>query len=183
MTCIVAIAEHGRVWMGADRSMTLDSGESMPRDIPKLFRLGDYLLGVAGSIRVEQVVRYAFTPPPPTQDDETGTYDAFMAVHFVDALRAALDGKLSEVADDRNDFVMLVGVGGALFMVLSDFAVSRLDVAACGCGDQIANGALFAAETLPPRERLAVALRAAARFHARVSGPFDFDEIGPERSL
>ncbi|MCZ4093157.1 hypothetical protein [Sinorhizobium psoraleae] len=73
----------------------------------------------------------------------------------------------------------LVGYAGRLFKIDADYQVAEpVDgFGACGCGEQIALGALFASSDAPARERLEIALNAAERFSAGVRGPFHFETL------
>jgi hypothetical protein len=50
---------------------------------------------------------------------------------------------------------------------------------ACGCGEAYAIGAMYATPGMAPRDRVALALRAAEENSAGVRGPFVIESIGP----
>jgi ATP-dependent protease HslVU (ClpYQ) peptidase subunit len=185
MTVICALVEGSRVFMGADRGCSESSGEQVMCAASKIFRLGDpedgYLVGVAGSIRVEQVIRHAF-PPPRLADAEDDEIDAVM-YHFVEALRACLTKHRAVAEGKRGDELtetdLLVGVRGRVYTVQTDYAVllAAEGYAAIGCGQLPALGALHATDGLDPERRVRLALAAAEAFHARIRGPFDVEVL------
>lgn len=104
---------------------------------------------------------------------------AFMTVDFINAVRSCLkEGGFAEREKDAERAgEFLVGYEGRLFGIHSDYQVAEMadGYAACGCGHEIALGALFAASGLSAKDRLKIALEAAERFSAGVRGPFCFE--------
>ena len=175
MTCIAGIAENGTVWLTGDSAAS--SGWDMTvRSDPKVFASGAYVMGFTGSFRMGQLLRYSFAPPAPPGPD--GDLHRFMCTDFTDALRQCLkDGGWAEKDNEREGLgtggSFLAGVAGRLFIVEADYQVGEPadGYAACGCGWQVARGALFASGG-PPAQRLAVAMAAAERFSNGVRAPF-----------
>ena len=171
MTCIVGIMHAGEVWIGGDSAGV--GGYSLShRADEKVFTNGEFVMGFTTSFRMGQILRYRFTPPPIT----TADLRRYMATEFIDAARSAMkDGGYLKVSDGREDGgTFLVGVRGQLFAVEDDFqvGVSCDGYDAVGCGHDIAKGALFATQGMPPEQRINIALEAAARFSAGVRPPF-----------
>lgn len=157
MTCIAGVVHEGRVWIGGD-SAGVAGWSLRVRADRKVFRNGPYLFGFSGSFRMGNLLRYAFTPPEPPDWD---VYK-FMSTGFMDAVRKCLkEGGFAEVNNgvERGGF-FLVGYREHLFTV---------------CGDDIAVGSLYATRSLPPAERLRIALEAAERHSAGVRGPFHIE--------
>lgn len=174
MTCIVGIVENGRVYMGAD-SIAFDGLDMVTRATPKIFTVGPFAVGVAGSPRVSDLLHYKFTPPEITASQ---TLHEFMVTTFVDAMRDCL--KTAGAAQIENNVEevpasILVGFQGALFTIESDYqvGVNTEPYAAVGCGASIAMGALYAAKG-KPRHRLTIALKASEAFNAGVRHPWIF---------
>lgn len=189
MTVIVGLVEGGVVYMAGDRaSVIVDSYELSRKGDSKVFRNGEFIMGVCGSARVKQVLRYRLGtdefPLPEPGDD----LHAYMCTTFVEAARAALEAagsKASEAGRDSIESSFLVGYKGALFQVYGDFYVQvpLLSYAAMGSGDMPALGALFAMEdakmVTTPLVRLLRALEAAHEFNAGVRPPFDVVTTAP----
>jgi ATP-dependent protease HslVU (ClpYQ) peptidase subunit len=111
-------------------------------------------------------------------DRGSDSLEAFMQTQFIDAVRACMKAggyaKIESGVDHGGTF--LVALEGRLFTVHSDFQVfeSRDPYDAVGCGQDIALGAMYAtsmSHANKPRERIKLALDAAARFSAGVHGP------------
>lgn len=180
MTCIAGIEHKGKVWIGADSGGFVD-GTCMLHENGKIFRHGAiYLMGVSGSRRVAELLRFAFKPP---RLPGKVNADAFMATRFVDEMRQTLRvGGVLERTNDVESFVgaVLVGVRGhGLYYVADNFSASRLldGTAATGSGMEYALGALEATRELEPKERLSRALLAAERWNDSVRSPFHIESI------
>lgn len=175
MTCIAAIAEGGKVWLGAD-SAGIDGLSIRVRADSKLFEVGDeMLIGVCGSFRVRDILRYQFAPPAVQKDDLTD----YMVTDFVEAYRSVVKmGGSATVVDNHesaaSDFI--VGFRGRLFTIHSDFQVAEQNdpFHAVGCGSDIALGSLYSTRRLKltPKERILRALQASARYSGGVCAPF-----------
>lgn len=177
MTCIVGLIDDGKVHIGADSAGISGWSLSIRKD-RKVFKNGPFLIGFTSSFRMGQLLQYSFQPPARYYNRDIM---AFMAVDFIDAVRncfkaGGFAGRENEV-EKAGDF--LVGYEGRLFSIQQDYQVaeSLYGYAACGCGQDAALGAIFAAGSLPAQDRLRVALEAAERFSAGVRGPFYFETI------
>lgn len=183
MTIIVAMVDKGVVYMGGDRaSIDADGYGLVCKADTKVFRNGEFVMGVAGSPRVKQVLRYKVGTPEFPLDQPGPDLAAYMSTTFVDAARAALEiggSKRIEAGRDSIESAFLVGYQGALFQVYGDFYVQEPlhSYAATGSGDMPAMGVLFALENakvrMSPIDRIRLALEAAHAFNAGVRPPFD----------
>ena len=173
MTCIVGLVDSGRVWMGGDSAGTA-GWDLIVRADRKVFRNGPYVMGFTTSYRMGQLLRHGFEAPVPPKS--SGDLEAFMATSFVDAVRERLKagGWASKNNEQEEGGDFLVGVGGRLFEVCSDYQVgeSLNGYAAIGVADQVAHGALFASEGRTAADRVVLALAAAERFSGAVRRPF-----------
>lgn len=172
MTCIVGVAADGKVHLGGD-SAGVSGWDMQIRAEPKVFKTGPFLMGFTTSFRMGQLLHYRLEVAERTVSQSVEEY---MVVTFVDAVRACLtDGGWKKVENNRDEGGnFLVGYDGHLFEIFSDFQVAEYadGLAACGCGEQFAIGALEATVGFPPRQRVLKALRVAERRSAGVSGPF-----------
>jgi ATP-dependent protease HslVU (ClpYQ) peptidase subunit len=174
MTCIAAVVEGGQVWMGGDSAFSDRSFSLVTRANQKVFRNGAFLIGVCGSARVLDVLRYSFEPPKHARGMDVARY---MRTAFVDEVRKSLKAagamrKEHELEDVESAF--LVGYRGRLFQVEPDFQVGEAidDFSAIGSGGDVALGALTVTQGTPPRKRVLAALQAAERYNAGVRRPF-----------
>lgn len=172
MTCIVAVADEGRVWVGGDSAGV--SGWSLHvRADEKVFSNGPFVMGFTSSFRMGQLLRYCLVPP---EKDPESDLDRYMVTSFVDAVRKCLkDGGFARKKEEsESGGTFIVGIGGSLFVVEDDYQISKqaCGYAAVGSGDQIAAGALYASKHLEPEKRIVMALEAAEAHSSGVRGPF-----------
>ena len=177
MTCIVGWAERNTVWIGADSAGTdWGLGQKIRAD-EKVFINEEFIFGVSGSYRLLNLLRYQFHPPEQNEKQENGEY---MRVNFINSITNFLEkNKYAKIVDNeiQMDSHFLVGYRGKLYKIENDFQVGEhaLCYNACGCGDDLALGALYVLQdkkTMKPDKKLLWALNAAAEFSAGVKGPF-----------
>jgi hypothetical protein len=175
MTCIAAVTDGKRVWMGGDSAGFAGTSLTVRAD-EKVFRNGPFLIGASGSFRMSNLVRYALDVP---QMDPAADADRWMVTIFVDALRKTLDrgGHSSKEHNSESiDGQFLVGYRGQLYIVESDYQVGRFrdPFGAIGCAADVALGALYVTRRQrgSQKARLRHALEASERFSSGVRGPF-----------
>lgn len=178
MTCVAALITDGVVYMGADSAGTDCWNGQRVLNTPKLFRVGNALLGCAGSIRVAQALRFA-SPPG---EHKRMPLEKYLNTVFVDWMRdALLRGGVAEKKDNVEgaDSAVLVGIKGHVFTVEEDFNVTEnlQPYSAVGSGAQVAMGALFARKEGSPRARILTALKAAAAFDSTCRPPFRLETL------
>jgi len=180
MTCIVGIEHKDRgenmVYMGGDSAavggwdMSIETG-------PKVFHVGEFLIGYTSSFRMGQLLQYHLSVKP--QEKESNR--AYMIAVFAEAVRELLKGHgYARVENNEEEGgCFLVGYRGELYTMEGDFAVLRSadGFAAIGCGSSYALGALKAMGLEHPQEALERALEVAAHFSAGVRGPFTTELI------
>lgn len=174
MTAIVGVVEDGKVWLGGDSAGV--GGLSMQvRSDPKVFKNGDFVIGYTSSFRMGQILEHHLSAPQPFEG-EGGM--AYMVKRFIPAVKEQLKSHGFQRTNDGQDSggTFLVGYRGELYEVEDDYQVGRVlqRYHAVGCGRDLAIGSLFTTNDfeLSPRERITLALQAAAEFSAGVRGPF-----------
>lgn len=179
MTIIVGLQHAGGVVMGAD-SISTDGTYCSQRDgtTRKLFRKGPYLIGYTTSFRLGDLLRFEVRwPAPPKRRGDAVLY-RHMVSAVVPAIRAAFAaGGAVAAGGAEQGAELLIAVSGRLFRIGRDHHVAGYlaGYATCGCGEDIANGALHATaglDGLEPRRRVRLALHAAAAHCVRARGPF-----------
>ena len=172
MTCIVGVVHNGKVFMGAD-SASASGWTTRVTNTPKLFERGPYTIGYTTSFRMGQILHHMVNLPT----DSSGEYsEAFMVTEFIEAIRAKFKelgfAKIENNEETGGQF--LVGVGGKLFHIDSDFQIQSYadGMFAVGCGAQYALGAMQAREYEDGLTRIYAGLRAAEYFSDGVSNPF-----------
>lgn len=182
MTCIVALKQGGKVYMGSDAACVTPALTSEALGHPKLFEKCGMVFGLAGSPRVMQIVKY---------HADLGRYHhgddpyAYMVGQVVEGIRAALRNHgalycsegLESMAGESS---FLVAFQDDFYEIEANFNVHRSDkdYAATGCGFHLAFGSLYSTTPdMPPTDRVRLALSAAAEFSAGVRGPFSIVEF------
>lgn len=197
MSCVVGIKTgDGRIIMGAD-SIYVGGGWFKDHSAsPKLFRVGEFLIGSTGSIRVRQLVAHCFDPPESL--NEYPDPEKYMVREFIPALRVCLkEGgavKVEHGLEESGTF--LVGVRGHLFVIGENYQCVEMgsEYAAIGCAMEWATGALYATSwdvatggyldradaerARSPHDRLMIALECAANHNLGVRPPFIIEELG-----
>lgn len=174
MTCIVAISDGKRVYMGGERGNS-DTYTIVSSTAPKIFECGSYLIGYAGNSGISQAVIYNFEFPPL---GKTTRIDSHMLQVFIPKLRAFVkdnDIKIPENEDDNASFI--VGVKGRVYEIdLSDFQCIEYTEVAIGSGGNYAYGSLYSSIGKDPISRIKEAVEAAIIYSPTCQGPIDLLE-------
>jgi len=174
MTAIAGLVQDGRVWMGGDSAGVAGYGLQVRAD-PKVFHLGDMLIGYTTSFRMAQIIRFHVTPTTPKEGQDAFEY---MIQEFVPSVREAMKahGYLKTESGRETGGTFLLGWRGKLYAIEEDFQVAEnaCSYAACGCGRDLVLGSLHTTEQfeLDGRTRIRMALETAEMFSAGVRGPF-----------
>jgi len=183
MTCIVALIDKNKVYMGAD---SLGSNSSMQRTVrkdEKVFIKDEMLFGFTGSFRMGQIIRYSLDIPP---RQEGLTDMEYLVKHFITALIDCYEDAGFLQKPEGEEVVggqFLLGYRGNLYDIQEDFQVGipSLDYEACGCGEDLARGAMFALQLtdkkLTPEKKITIALDAATEHSAGVGKPYNILSI------
>jgi hypothetical protein len=189
MTCIVALRDdEGHIWMGGDSAGVAGLDMTVVAQ-PKVFKVGEFLMGYTTSFRMGQLLQYNLAPPPIEGDDLYG----YMITKFVDAVRACLKagGYAKKEHEVETAGTFLVGIRGRLFAIEDEYQVIEAadGRAACGCGQSYALGALRALANINAefymdtrrsnvasgywqQYQVETALEIASHYSAGVRGPF-----------
>jgi ATP-dependent protease HslVU (ClpYQ) peptidase subunit len=172
MTCIAVVRDeiNNKVYMAGDRGAS-DDGTILALTAPKVWKLGPYLIGYAGSMDGERL-RYNFNPYVPDIKDT----DKFMQTKFIKQLKQFYTDWWVETGKE-SDFGLIVAVRGQNYehssadMSLSKYTVPYL---AMGSGAEYAYGYLNATEKAKDaRKRVVGAVNAAIKFNPSCMGPVD----------
>jgi len=185
MTCIVAIAQNGVVYMGSDHAASDDkTGWILSRKEPKCFKVGQYAVAFTDSFRMGQILQYSWNPPKYTPTKTNSGLDKFMRTKFVDSIKQAFKeggyGSIGSSSDEDTGGIFIVGLCGRIFTIDEDFHVGEnvVNYMAEGSGGQIALGALHATKNQKnPRLRIKAALEAATEFNMSVAAPYTYIQV------
>ena len=174
MTAIAGLVHEGKVYIGGDSAGVAGLDLHLRAD-PKVFTVGEFVIGYTSSFRMGQLLRFAFTPPFHKPDVDAYRY---MVTEWVDAVRQCFKNGGYATTKDGAEVggTFLVGYRGRLFFIGNDYQVGEVadGFSAVGCGDNQCLGALYATKDakMKPEARIELALSAAERFSAGVRGPF-----------
>lgn len=184
MTCIVAIAQNGTVYMGSDHAASDDkSGWIMARKESKCFKVGQYGIAFTDSFRMGQILQYNWIPPKYTPTKTNSGLDKFMRTKFIDSVKVAFkDHGFGDIGgtDEDTGGIFIVALEGRIFVVDEDFHVGEniVNYMAEGSGGMFALGALHATKNQKnPKMRLKLALEAASEFSMSVTPPFTYIQV------
>lgn len=179
MTCLVAIRDAGRVYMGADSCVSYGSARSSVSE-PKLWKPRDWLgVAVSGSVSFMNMVRYRVAWPEFTLENPC----RWLHVTFLDELKRLFDSQsVNPFKDEPKEpgGSLLIGLGGDIFTVETvGMQVTRehSPIICRGSGADVALGSLFETGDLPPLLRIAHALGAAAHWQTDCAEPFVFETV------
>lgn len=171
MTCIVALEYEGKVYMGGD-SAAVAGWDIQATANPKVFLVGDFLIGYTSSFRMGQLLQYNLTIPENIDGDDM----RYLVTKFIPAVRECLkEGGYTKVDNSREDGgYFLVGYRGRAYKVANDFQITRManGFIATGCGEGYALGALAAVEIVDPEKAVIRALEVAGMFSNGVCSPY-----------
>jgi hypothetical protein len=184
MTVVVGmIAPNGDVYIGGDSAGTTSEGSQSVYVNKKVFSPVHgpaYLMGICGTHRLSQVLRYSFVPPPPPGPDTD--LEEFFCTEFINCVREAFNengvmasGRDGTESGPYGEF--MVAYQGRIMKVEDNFQVliDRRPYVAIGSGEDIALGAMYALEghVEDPSSRISVALKAAVSFNAMCREPLE----------
>ncbi len=175
MTCIIGLKcrESGKVYIGGD-SAGSDGENVQVRAERKVFQVGEFLIGFTTSFRMGNLLRYSFVPPK--QHLKEMNDFAFIVSQFIPAVQECLDkGGWTKVENCQSQGgTFLLGYRDELYLIENEFSVGKLvdNIAAIGCGDQVALGAMYAMPKVPPKKRIIEALKIAAHLRNSIRPPF-----------
>lgn len=183
MTCIAGIvADDGYVWIGAD-SASADGWKVRQSLTPKVFNVGEVLIGYTVSYRMGQILQ-AQLELPDAEDREAFTY---IMGRLVDRIRTTLQRHHwgTEKDNKQEGCALLVGYRGHLFCIGDEYQVTEEadGFDAIGCGGDFALGAMYAASEMAPADRILMGLKAAAHMSGGVMPPFRFMCVSPDGTV
>lgn len=177
MTCIVGLAQDGEVYIGGD-SAAVSGWTVQETALRKVFRVGQFLIGYAGSFRMGQILQYHLSVP---QQQDGVSDERYMVVDFVEAARTCFKEKGYTKIDNNREAApyVLVGYRSTLYMIDDDFQVQHLEsgLDAIGSGREYALGAMAARMDLSPYDRIMRALEISASFSGSVCAPFRVEQL------
>jgi ATP-dependent protease HslVU (ClpYQ) peptidase subunit len=175
MTCIIGMAQDGKVFLGGDSAASTMDGFSSTVRIPKVYLTDEYLIGYAGSFRMGKFIQYSVEfPKPPSWAKGSEKLDEFINGYLVPHLRRCVKESDLEQAE-KEDFEFIIGIRGHIFELDENWAAYEPSepYISIGSGAQVALGSLYATSNWSnPMKRIRVALEASEKYNSYVSSPF-----------
>jgi len=175
MTCIIGLIKNDKVYIGGDSAGVGGLNITIRKD-PKVFKVGDFIIGCTTSFRMINLLR--FNLKPPKMYEGQGVYE-YMCTDFIEAIRKVFkQGGYAKVdKGEESGGTFLIGYKNRLFEIEDDFQVaeSMESYNSCGCGKYYALGALNqlnSMKDLTPEEIIKGALDTAVKFSGGVRPPF-----------
>lgn len=168
MTCIVAVKTEKGIHMAGDR-MCSNGHMKITLKEPKVFIKGDFVIGITGSTRHLNLLKYSYAPSEMSADTTPVDY---MCNAFVMDMKSLFEDE----KDDEFQFpTLLIGYKGHLFYFESNAAIVEIDNHAVGSGWEIAVGALdvLLSGGISPEIAVARAVKTAAKYCATVDANVD----------
>ena len=180
MTCIVAIAHEGNVYMGGDRGHST-SGWINSSTRPKISQHGEYLFGYSSNAGIGQWVQQGMEFPPIYIEDN---YKHLITV-FMPALRDFLKENDIKIDGETHEADLYLGFRGKVYEINTDhmYCTEYTEIAG-GSGYQYAFGSLYTTSidddsypVFTPELRIRLALGAAITYSPSCQGPIDILSI------
>ena len=173
MTAIAAIAQDGKVWIGADSAGVGTYTLQIRKDEKVFIKDNIFVIGCTSSFRMMQLLRWSLKIPRQSRNISD---EEFMMTTFIEAVRSCFKNsgfaKITESQENGGTFI--VGYKGNIYEIHDDFQVAMFhkNYAAVGCGLDLCLGSFFSTEGVLPEERIRLALSCAETFSTSVRGPF-----------
>lgn len=184
MTCIVGLETGTGVIIGGDRA-TVGGGTVRITGRPKVFRLGNIIVGSSGCGRVANILENSIELKG--LEPSINSVMECVVHPLKEILRNSGNLKISDNLETTDWADFLIGIENCLFSVYSDFQVDRYECGynAIGSGQDYALGSLHSTGFLlhstdslkAHKYRVELALEAAASHCSTVRPPFDMEEI------
>ncbi|MCP4990853.1 MAG: hypothetical protein GY928_33870 [Colwellia sp.] len=172
MTCIVGLEHNGKVTIGGDSASSISSELFTDTTrVEKVFKRDEFLFGCAGSVVINQTIRYRLVVKKQGKKQSDMEY---MCVTFVDSLRELLKSLNINQGGVTEGFEALVGYKGKLYCIYHDFQINSTirGFDSVGNGNKVAIGSMQTSKGRPPKKRIKKALKVAANYCMGVSKPY-----------
>lgn len=154
MTTIAGVQGENWAVVGYDSRVTEENEKiySLPKDNGKMFKNGNYIIGVAGDVRAINILCYIFKPPVISPSTYGLRLDKFMTASFIPEMKKCFEEN-SYSKDGDNDSNVMVVINGTIYEIGNDYSWARDEsgIYAIGSGASYALGSLLG--TMETRKR------------------------------
>lgn len=179
MTCIIGLETPDKVYLGCDSAMIQGWSISYTKQ-PKIFRLGEFLIGIAGFPRTAQLVKYQLSLKPQLNNQNDFEY---LCTEFSKSVKQLLVDNDHIVNQDGDKIIpessLLFGYRKHLYQMDCNFQITQTidKFGAIGVGQDLALGAMMAFTfsdymLLSPEFRIRKSLEISAKYNMGVAKPF-----------
>lgn len=182
MTCIVGYEHEEKVYLGCD-SATVENWTIQTIAQPKIFKLGEFLIGYSGFPRIGQLIQFSLSLRPQLDNQSDFQY---LCTEFATSVKTLLnDNDFIRSGDNGKSLPesnLLFGYHKHLYLLDGNFQIIQFKdkYNAIGSGMDLALGAMAALDkikTLEPEFRIKIALEASAKHNMGVQKPFKIMSI------
>jgi ATP-dependent protease HslVU (ClpYQ) peptidase subunit len=182
MTCTIGVLSNdGTIWIGSDSAATADVLVEIRNDKKVFYNANnnDFLIGIAGSFKLGNVLQYIFEPPKVPKGMDINTY---MNKLFIVELKECFNDYTENFGVIKDGLFFgdwIVGYkterNSYLYHIYNDLHVGVLkkNYIAIGSGAMVALGSLYSTEHIENvQQRIEIALNASGEFINTVYPPY-----------
>lgn len=146
MTVIIALKHDNKIYLGSDSAL-IDGYTITKTKQSKIFKLGEFLIGVAGYPRTAQLIQYQLTIKPQTEHQSDFAY---LCTEFSNSVKNLLVDndhiKNQDGSKQTDESGLLFGYKSNIYSMDANFQIIQTTdcYAAIGSGQELALGAMAA---------------------------------------
>jgi ATP-dependent protease HslVU (ClpYQ) peptidase subunit len=184
LTAIIGVVHNDKVYMGGDTCSNV-GWEQYTLKSEKVFKLpkANMLVGIAGTFRDVQIIRYHCDIELPDEDAEATLVKVFIP-SLISAFKTHGSNNSGSGESSQFNSEILVGFRGRLFLIDCGYAVVECieGFRTIGNGGSVALGAIAVAQEVAGaypnvEDRIRMALKIAEQFTSGVRAPFIVESI------
>lgn len=178
MTTLIAFQGPDFAILGADSQITDGDKRILSPSIPKIVKLGKYLLGVAGDVRPGDILTYNWKPPLYDGTDPV----KFMGKKVIPSIITAFKANGYDHTKEGASYSFLIVFAGNVFEIGDDLSMSQSSDGLYGIGSGSAYALGVMAAQLPllsnldmAKEGILEALGISAKYDINTAPPFQIE--------
>ncbi len=135
MTTIASVQGEGWSVIGYDSRVSEEDGRTyiLPKENGKVFKNGNYIIGVAGDVRAINLLAHVFKPPVCTVNTLGVKLDKFITAVFIPELKKCFE-EASYSKDGEQESQIIILVNGTIYEIGEDFSWCHDTVGAYAAG-------------------------------------------------
>jgi ATP-dependent protease HslVU (ClpYQ) peptidase subunit len=192
MTCVVGYKDGDAIYLGSDSYVgSVENGiQHVLANPEKIFQTGQFLIGVAGSMRIGQLLHHGLRVAKQRRGDSDQKY---LVINVMSAIRSLLQEhcQWGSAEDDSEvgmmyDTDLILAYKNQIYMIDVDLQVQQIvgNYVCIGSGREVANGAMFAFENgdvaevaVSAPDRIKLALQAATHHQSGILPPYHIMQL------